>query len=95
MNKFDDESFFEDSEENGYAIQICRDSIRMSGNTDQELPYKKSAVLDKILQEPENFLLNQKKHFYSEKTSNDEKSTLSNNVLHAVIGNKNGNKKTG
>ena len=95
MSKFDDEPFFEDNEENGYAIQICRDSIKASGINDQGLPDKKSAVLDKILEEPENFLLNQKTHFYSKKTSNDEQSTLSNNVLHAVIGNKNGNKNTG
>ena len=53
---FDDEPMFTGKIENGYAIQVCRDSIRQSGG-DELLPKKKSKVIDKILEEPENFLL--------------------------------------
>lgn len=50
------ESIFTDKDENGYAIQVCRDSIKQSGG-EESLPKKKSDVIEKILEEPENFLL--------------------------------------
>ena len=61
MKQTDDESstdelLFTDKDENGYAIQVCRDSIRQSGG-EEALPKKKSDVIEKILEEPENFLL--------------------------------------
>ena len=52
------EFIFTDKDENGYAIQVCRDSIRQSGG-EEALPRKKSNVIEKILEEPENFLLHQ------------------------------------
>ena len=57
MSKFDDKPMFNDKDKNGYMIQICRESITISGKLG-ELPEKKSEVINDLLEEPEAYLFN-------------------------------------
>ena len=52
----DNELLFTDKDEQGYLIQVCRDSLLVCGD-EEHLPKKKAKVLCSLLEDPETYLL--------------------------------------
>ena len=83
---FDDEPLFTGKFENGYAIQVCRDSIRQSGS-EESLPKKKSQVIDKILEEPENFLLREATSTKTKQSDSGDTKASSDKIVQFMVKN--------
>ncbi len=80
MSKSDDDPMFDDKDKNGYMIQICRESITISGKLG-ELPEKKSEVLNDLLEEPEAYLFNHVSKKHKSPPDDGEKEPSSDNVI--------------